>query len=424
MGFISALMLPTVARAQCYLSLPSASGFSQAGPYPDLGTCQAYAARMHVNNANCSCAASGPSPIELARIQRQQQIHQHVTEGNRLYDERRYEEAILQYEAALGVGESPAARKNIRLARDAILQTKYRSAFDRGLALSAAGDHLGAIVAYNEALSYGPADPSAALSNINNNRFNEAFARGRALFAAKEWDRATAAYYEALAFRPGDTVALSNIRAAEGNKANAIARAEQLTQYRNAFDTIQQTIDGFIAQAAASKAANRPSLVGNAGAPDLMETSKSMPVLVFGDIGSLENAHREALSGIDDLGGLLAPKPLEPIAAPEGAAVGAAAPAAPSLPALPEEARDDPQVVPMVKWHEVLQRQKAEAERKLAEIQRQQKAAPAPELAAKEAAVTLQVKRIVADQRTAVIVIKKVVKKSYGKDWNEEGVQP
>jgi hypothetical protein len=77
----ASVSVPTdFAFAECYLSLPAASGFSQAGPYADMSQCQAVAANMYVD-ANCSCSGEGgdaPPPPPAVRPEYMEHYNHHV----------------------------------------------------------------------------------------------------------------------------------------------------------------------------------------------------------------------------------------------------------------------------------------------------------------------------------------------------------
>lgn len=394
------------AAAQCYLNLPIVSGFDRAGPYANLQQCQAYAERMNVEPSNCSCGSSGPSPQQLQHYYQRQKIKQHIDTGNQLFDQQRYAEAISAYEQALAVGPSDTAQSNIRLAR-------FNIAFARGWQLHQARDYAGAIAAYQEALSYSPKDPTNTLNKIRYAQAGIAFDRGQALFAARDWDGAIAAYREALSYDPGYEAARNNIASAEQNKANKVARQQRESQYRSAFNRIQGGIDDFITAARTRKSQARPTILSGASAPDVMQSSKALPVLVFGDIASLENAHRDAASFFDTPGALLGVEPSPPIHVPTDDL--------PPFEAIPAQARDDPRIDPMIKWYYKLAADRAKAQENLDELLRQTPDTEAA-LPEKKAALTIQIKRIETDQKTATKTIKHIVRNSYGEDWNEEGV--
>lgn len=97
------------ASAQCYLSLTGSAagfGYSQAGPYTDLGQCQAMAGRMGVV-ANCTCAAAptaippGSSPEELsAKAKAEEEARARVEQAKAAEDAARQRAFLNQRDSA------------------------------------------------------------------------------------------------------------------------------------------------------------------------------------------------------------------------------------------------------------------------------------------------------------------------------------
>lgn len=342
---------------------------------------------------------SGPSPQEIERRRLNE-------EGNRLFTEGRYEDAIRSYEMALTYGPDDGVQSNIRSAR-------FQIAFNRGQQAYIARNWDAAVSAYNEALAYGTTHPSATQNNIRLAQYNKAFDRGQELFAARDWSGAIAAYNEALAIRPESTAAHNNIQIAKMNQQNEIRYNQKQAEYSEAFLQIKKTIDDLANAILANKSSSRPNLSGIGSAPDLIESSKSAPVLVFGDTDSLENVHRDASSGFDTLGGLLGAKSFPPISV--------SASHTPPFKEIPSEARDDPQITVMVGWYERLEEQRAEAIKKLNDIAQLRKVSSDSSLVVKREAVVSQIKRIETDQKTALAVIKETARRSYGKELDIEG---
>ncbi len=87
---------------------------------------------------------------------------------------------------------------------------------------------------------------------------------------------------------------------------------------------------------------------------------------------------------------------------------------------VPKAARNDPKVKEMLEWYRKLDGQKAEAEKKIAELRKQQAASKDPILAVKIETLNNNVKQYTSDQAVAEKTAKKRVEVDLGLSWDDK----